>query len=885
MPIRDRGQLSDLTNRKASSPQYLEAQLNGLNNSLSRLAAKKELNDMGQVEVAMQANRRQRKQIIARIKASAAPLTLLFYGTGGTHAKKHDNSIIGVLAQQLGIASNRSPASGSDQAVKRYTNETETAQVIDGPAGKMEELYRANRVRSDINDTPEINSAIEQAVNQIKAKFDAMDPRPTAATPLVINLMGHSRGSVNALRVANQIAKLEGYEHIQFNLLLLDPVAGPGLEAHEDAQSVPANVKSCLCVVSRHEDRGGFPSLVDNLSVKNQNTTRFLEVLVPGNHTSPRHAEGDSVSQRAVAGFVGALSHRWLQEYAGGLVEGLPPEVSGRNAKGKAERYSLGDNVSLSDLYSRCIENAEKIRAESGYSYTDYTQSGGQFPRAIDLIYRNAKGKEVYTDPAQIENFFSSSGPINRPIAVSADSFLRARANLTAHYHQSMWVLAACTLAACTLAACSLVTVSVFFSPVILLGVAFAASKYSNYQRQMAAIEKRETAFYNSRVYAAPAMSTSLQTLKNNFIDSLKSKSDHAWFSTRAKERVAQAERLISEAKAGDFRGLATVSSRSELGVLLAMIKREQAFLTTHAPALLREEKARADHMHSLEAALGDQQDLQAYYQGMLSEYKDRTQAPVTVRQLAACEKKIEALQQEIEQAPSQQFGFSTPSLYLKLQLRDDLVPEQPQGHAARLGEICQELVSNSPEHGLNNGTINNLAGYVADFHANSTNNLPLARQQCFQERMLFLAEYLATPRAERHHLCPSVVQRYRGEGATQRFSTIILQDAILNLQQKIQERVDNDASGDLSLIRIDDVAALSFKERIALQQVIVDLHQQLDAGLTNTASLAQDKKTAHAHRPGWLSNKLGRKRTEEKVWGAVEAACDKLRRSPSPSR
>ena len=174
----ERGNLSDLTNRKASSPQHLEAQLNSLNETLSRLAAKKELNDMGRVETIMQANRRQRTQIIAHIRASEAPLTLLFYGTGGTHAKKHDNSIIGVLAQQLGIASNRSPASGSDQAVKRYANETETAQVIDGPTGKIEELYRANRVRSDINDTPEINSAIKQAVDQIKAKFDAMAPRP-----------------------------------------------------------------------------------------------------------------------------------------------------------------------------------------------------------------------------------------------------------------------------------------------------------------------------------------------------------------------------------------------------------------------------------------------------------------------------------------------------------------------------------------------------------------------------------------------------------------------------------------------------------------------------------------------------------------------------------
>ncbi len=401
----------------------------------------------------------------------------------------------------------------------------------------------------------------------------------------------------------------------------------------------------------------------------------------------------------------------------------------------------------------------------------------------------------------------------------------------------------------------------------------------------MAAIEKREAAFYNSRVYAAPAMSTALETLTTRFIDSLKEKAAHAWLPTRghAQERVAQAERLISEAKVGDFRELATVSSGSELGVLLAMIKREQEFLTTHAPALLREEKARADHMRPLEVKLEDQQDLQAYYQRLLSEYEDSAQAPGTVRQLAACEKKIEVLQQEIEQVSSQQFDFSIPSLYRKLQLDDDLVAYEPQDQAARLGEICQELVSNSPEHGLNDRTINNLSFYVAEFHANSANNLPLARQQCFQERMLFLAQYLATPRAERHHLCPSVVQRYRGEGATQRFSTIILQDAILNLQARIQERVGNDASGDLSLIRIEDVAALSFKERIALQQVIVDLHQQLDAGLTNTASLAQDKKTAQAHRPGWLSNKLGIKRTEEKVWGAVEAACDKLSSPPSP--
>lgn len=861
MPRGERGKLSDLKkNRKASSPQSLETQLNDLNNSLSRLAGRE--NDMGQVEVAMQANRRQRAQIIARIKASAAPLTLLFYGTGGTHAKKHDNSIIGVLAQQLGIASNRSPASVSGQAVKRYTNETQTAQVIDGPTGKVEELYRANRVRSNIDDTPEINSAIQQAVDQIKAKFDAMDPQPTAETPLVINLMGHSRGSVNALRVANQIAKLEGYEHIQFNLLLLDPVAGPGLEDHEDAQSVPANVSSCLCVVSRHEDRGGFPSLVDNLSVKDQNTTRFLEVLVPGNHASPRHAEGEAASQRAVADFVGVLSHRWLQQHAGGLAEGLVPVVSGRNAEGKAQLKRLENNVSLSDRYLRCINNADQIRAESGYSYTDYTQSGGQFPRAIDLIYRNASGGEVYTNPEHIENFFSSSGPINRPIAVSADSFLQARAHLTVRYHQSMWVLAA----------------SVLIPPMILAAPFIAASKYSNYQRQMAAIEKRETAFYNSRLYAAPEMTASLQTLKNNFIDSLKAKVRHSWFPARAEERLNKVEELISQAEQGVFRGLATVSSRSELGVLLAMIKREQGFLTEQAPALLKEEKARVDHMRSLEADLEAQQQLQAHYQGMLSEFKDRTQAPGTVAQLVRCEAEIQRLEGEIGQASSPSLTISAGSLYRKLQLDDDLIHYEPKDREYIVRQVCQALGQHAEaNYGLSARTINNLAGYVTDFHANSANNLPLARQQCFQERMLFLAQYLATPRAERHRLCPSVVQRYRGEGATQRFSTIILQDAILNLQQRIQERVGNDASGDLSIIELKDVAALSFKERIALQQVIVDLHQQLDAGLSNATNLVHDKKTAHAHRPGWLSNKLGRKRTEEKVWGAVEAACDRL--------
>ena len=143
------------------------------------------------------------------------------------------------------------------------------------------------------------------------------------------------------------------------------------------------------------------------------------------------------------------------------------------------------------------------------------------------------------------------------------------------------------------------------------------------------------------------------------------------------------------------------MSSRSELGVLLAMIKREQAFLTTHAPALLRDEKAGADHMRSLQVKLEGQQDLQAHYQRLLSEHKDSVQAPGTVRQLAACKKKIEALQQEIEQASSQQFDFSIPSLYRKLQLDDDLVAYEPQDQAARLGEFARNLSVTAQSMGL----------------------------------------------------------------------------------------------------------------------------------------------------------------------------------------
>lgn len=100
--------------------------------------------------------------------------------------------------------------------------------------------------------------------------------------PHTINMLGWSRGAVTCTKLAYRLEKI--YPQIDINIFAVDPVAGIGHKADEDASTIHGNVKNYCAILSMHETRRFFkPQDAQRVKFTSENTNAVF-LPFPGNH-------------------------------------------------------------------------------------------------------------------------------------------------------------------------------------------------------------------------------------------------------------------------------------------------------------------------------------------------------------------------------------------------------------------------------------------------------------------------------------------------------------------------------------------------------------------------------------------------------------------------
>ena len=161
----------------------------------------------------------------------------------------------------------------------QYLNEDDT-YYIDGPEGSIPS--EASRLfTATICDNPK---SIQTPVNQgLKHITDNYDPNQLTTFKLV----GHSRGAVGILRLLNEIQKNKNIDtkNIKFEILLLDPVAGPALGDVESARNIPEIVYKARIIYSGEENRLIMHPQGPQKIVFNAEKTDLKFLTLPGRHS------------------------------------------------------------------------------------------------------------------------------------------------------------------------------------------------------------------------------------------------------------------------------------------------------------------------------------------------------------------------------------------------------------------------------------------------------------------------------------------------------------------------------------------------------------------------------------------------------------------------
>ena len=148
-----------------------------------------------------------------------------------------------------------------------------------------------------------INKAVDESVDFVKKHCAVY-----GAAQMNVNMAGHSRGSMTALKIAYALQQDDDTKGCDVNLFLIDPV--PGNLGYVNAGmykdiAIQSNVKNAYMLLAETERRNAFRAYVDQ---------KFLDALpthrmdtVPGNHggineLSPkgRHEAADVVLHHAV---------------------------------------------------------------------------------------------------------------------------------------------------------------------------------------------------------------------------------------------------------------------------------------------------------------------------------------------------------------------------------------------------------------------------------------------------------------------------------------------------------------------------------------------------------------------------------------------------------
>jgi hypothetical protein len=125
-----------------------------------------------------------------------------------------------------------------------------------------------------------VQTNVNNAVNFVLFKVKS-GKRPT-----VINMMGWSRGAVEAIRIAHRLHGTPETSGIPVNIFAIDPVAGLGANHDHDACNVYENVKAFVSIISLGEDRWAFTPMHEQtyLRLNNKEVTKYVPLHMPGVH-------------------------------------------------------------------------------------------------------------------------------------------------------------------------------------------------------------------------------------------------------------------------------------------------------------------------------------------------------------------------------------------------------------------------------------------------------------------------------------------------------------------------------------------------------------------------------------------------------------------------
>jgi hypothetical protein len=151
-----------------------------------------------------------------------------------------------------------------------------------------------------------LDKNVEDAVTFVKGH--CQNTVNGAAATLKVNIAGHSRGSMTALKIAVRLREEEETKDCPVNLFLIDPVPGNlgwiNAGMYKGIAIDRANVKHAYMILAESERRGAFKPYVDQTFLANE-PTHYMDTI-PGDHGginasgAGKHESADVVLHHAV---------------------------------------------------------------------------------------------------------------------------------------------------------------------------------------------------------------------------------------------------------------------------------------------------------------------------------------------------------------------------------------------------------------------------------------------------------------------------------------------------------------------------------------------------------------------------------------------------------
>ena len=179
---------------------------------------------------------------------------------------------------------------GTQWDMSRATTEknifTETAKSLDG-SNDVKSLIVEGPVKTQSLFGNGINDSIEATFRAaVKYLEESGDPNP------VIVISGFSRGSMAAVKLANLLAD-QGYS--VSDMLLFDPVPGPGHQAWHGARCLPCSVEQAEVLIQRDETK---KVLTPYLPTARGLYTNLVTNVLPGCHGASQSVQSREQEKR-----------------------------------------------------------------------------------------------------------------------------------------------------------------------------------------------------------------------------------------------------------------------------------------------------------------------------------------------------------------------------------------------------------------------------------------------------------------------------------------------------------------------------------------------------------------------------------------------------------